>query len=369
MDLQEQLERIAPLVVHESVLTRRSRSWRALSAATGEAPYARLRRGWYLPADTWTAANAEGRHLAAIVAAVKSEVTPRIFSHRSAATLLGLPVWSRWMLPRSAHDAEPRGSPMLGTRSAYEELPVHFTVPKHAHGNQSPYTIRHRNALGGNDVVQIAGLMLTSGERTVFDLARSEPFPIALVCADAFLRTNVRTGRHTDLATWRAWRTRMIGRANAMPRARGMAAVRAIAALADPRADSPLESASRLRALQIGLTPELQVVVPSERGGTYYLDMLFREIGVFGECDGKAKYTDPAQRNGRSADEVVYSEKRRHDWIAGTQGWRGVRWGAAEATTPAALAGHLRAQRIEVPGRPSQAFGAGIARFLGSLNG
>lgn len=247
------------------------------------------------------------------------------------------------------------------------ECAVHITVPTLSHGSESGTTIRHRNVLAANERIALAGFVLTSAERTVFDLARSEPFPIALACADAYVKSAFRVRRRVDQAALQAWRDRMVDRADHMPRGRGMGAVRAIAAIADPLADSPLESVSRLRLLQLGLVPELQVGVPSERGGTYYLDFLFRELGVFGECDGKSKYTNPELRGGNTADEIVYAEKRRHDWIAGSQGLRGVRWGAPDTITAALLGRHLSAQGIRVPGRPTRRYGAQVARFLGGV--
>lgn len=244
---------------------------------------------------------------------------------------------------------------------------MHITVPTHAHGSETGTTFRHRNVLAANERVALAGFVLTSAERTVFDLARSEPFPIALACADAYVKRAFIVGRNIDHASLQAWRERMIQRADHMPRGRGMGAVRALAAIANPLADSPLESVSRLRLLQLGIVPELQVGVPSERGGTYFLDFLIRELGVFGECDGKSKYTNAALRAGRTAEEIVYAEKRRHDWIAGSQGLRGIRWGAAEAISAAILEQHLRAQGTHVPGRPTRSYGAQVARFLGGL--
>ncbi|MBL3700972.1 hypothetical protein D3228_15220 [Leucobacter luti] len=247
------------------------------------------------------------------------------------------------------------------------ELTVHITVPVGAHGTGSRYVVRHRNRLSPTECVRIAGVHLTGWERTLFDLARTEPFVVALACADAALRAEVRSGRggrQIDATAWEAWRARLLDRAERLPRGRGIAAVRALAELADPRADSPLESVSRLRALQLGIEVEPQAEVLAEDGGSLFVDLLMREYGVFGECDGKSKYTDPALRGGQSAAEIVYAEKRRHDWIAGTQRWRGVRWGAAEVTTSAAFARFLTAHGVPVPGKPARRHSPSTARVL-----
>jgi hypothetical protein len=43
------------------------------------------------------------------------------------------------------------------------------------------------------------------------------------------------------------------------------------------------------------------------------LDMYWPGRGVFAECDGKVKYTDPWR--GRTAADVAWEEKRRHDHL------------------------------------------------------
>lgn len=364
MRLERRIQSLTPHIVSTNQLHRAGLTWRELSAsagtgadaAAGRDGYVRLRRGWYLPAPVWREASRENRHLAAIIAAVRSSPTPRLFSHRSAATLLELPVWSRWMLPPEA--APDRGG---------SELVVHQSGPGATNGGNGGPTRRYRAVTETDDAHVVAGFTLTTAERTVCDLARTEPFPVALACADAAVRRLVRVGRQIDVSAWNAWRARLVARADRMPRGTGIAAVRAIAALADPRADSPLESISRLRLYQIGLVPEQQVAVPGRGGGTYYLDFLLRDLGIFGECDGKSKYTDPAFRAGKSAEEVVYAEKRRHDWIVATQDLRGVRWGAADVVTSELFRRTLAAQGLLAPGRATRAFGADIARFLDRL--
>ena len=92
--------------------------------------------------------------------------------------------------------------------------------------------------------------------------------------------------------------------------------------------------------------------MPAESGSTLYLDFHFVGLRVFGECDGRSKYTDPILRGSRTAEEVVYAEKRRHDWIVGTTGMRVIRWGAADVRTAARFADRLRAFGVPVPGRP-----------------
>ena len=136
-----------------------------------------------------------------------------------------------------------------------------------------------------------------------------------------------------------------------------------LAQLADARAESPLETASRLRFQQLGIAVELQVPVPAPDGGLYFVDFLLPELGVWGECDGKSKYVGP-DTGGHATAETLYAEKRRHDWITGTMNLRGIRWGVREVLTLDRFARHLSAHGIAVPGLPSHEFDAETRSFL-----
>ena len=72
----------------------------------------------------------------------------------------------------------------------------------------------------------------------------------------------------------------------------GARAARAICALADPLAESPLESLTRLAIHDAGLpAPTLQapIQLPGRRR-PYVVDMLWPERRVVLECDGSLKY-------------------------------------------------------------------------------
>ncbi|MBL3701024.1 type IV toxin-antitoxin system AbiEi family antitoxin domain-containing protein [Leucobacter luti] len=322
----------------------------------------RPRRGWYADPDTWREAPAEAKHLAAIWAAQRASRTDPLFAQRSAATLHGLPVWSRWLQStgvRVAHHDRPAtlDNP-LATRQ--------FVGPGYR-GSRNPHVQYLHESVDLTHTTRIAGLRLTTAERTLFDLARSESFEVALACADQYLRETVRVGALVDMAGWRAWQARLNAMIAAAHGRAGIAQARALSALADPRADSPLESVSRLRFLQLGIDVEPQHPVRSEHGGTLHLDFWLLALAFFGECDGKQKYLDDAFRGGKSAAEVVYAEKRRHDWVTGVTGRRGIRWGAPDVATAARFAARLTAFGVPVPGSPTRRFGPEIRRFLARL--
>ncbi|MBK0418330.1 type IV toxin-antitoxin system AbiEi family antitoxin domain-containing protein [Leucobacter sp. CSA1] len=343
---------IEPHLLTTRQLLRSGMSQRSVTAAVRAERLHRLRPGWYAPASFWAGAKDEELQLAALSAFDRSRRAPAVLSHVSAATLLRFPVWSAWL--RDGHGPlDPRV--------------VHATVPPSSRGNSPPSVRRHRCALDAVDTMRSAGILCTTPDRTLFDLARSEPFPAALACADAVLRRSVRFGAEVDVDAWRRWREGLLGRAAALPHGRGVRAVRALAHLAHPLSDSPLESMSRLRLLQLGIDVEPQHPVPAESGGTLRLDFLFTGLGIFGECDGKAKYFDPGLLGGRTAEDVVYDEKLRYDWICGVTGMRGVRWGASHAARADRLAGRLRSFDVPVPGYPTRSYGPEIAAFLDRL--
>jgi len=88
-------------------------------------------------------------------------------------------------------------------------------------------------------------------------------------------------------------------------------AARAVA-LADGRAESPLETRGRLRIVGAGFpAPELQVEIRSDGRRVGVVDAWFEEAAVAVEFDGRVKYTDPWRE--RSAEQVLWDEKRRED--------------------------------------------------------
>lgn len=323
---------------------------RRITALERSGELVRVRAGSYVPREYWQTALPEARHTIAMLAAREAAKSPPVFSHRSAAVLHGFPAWSGWLSP-----------------TAPDPLRVHTTVARGTDATSTRIVTRHIAKLAAGDVTQVAGFVGSTAELTLADLARSDAFPVALACADAHLRNTTTSGRSVHDAAWSAWRAGLEQRAAAMPGYSGVRAVRALAELADPRADSPLESMSRLRFLQLGLVPDIQVRVPGQTGGELYLDFAFPRLGFWGECDGKSKYTSSALAGASSPAEIVYREKRRQDWITGTTKLRCVRWGVTEVLTLDRFAAHLRAHGISVPAQPSPLHTPGTARFLAAL--
>lgn len=315
----------------------------------------RVRRGYYVRQSTWDDALPELRHAIAIVAAHRATHTGPVFSHRSASVVHGWPVWSAWL-------THAPGNP--------RQVQTISAVP--GAGKLTATRQRHLAALDDDDIVLASPapgsnqLQHTSPERTLFDLARAEPFSVALVAADAHLHETASTGRKVDALQVAGWRARMQARSSAYAGRPGVRAVRMLARHADPWAESPLETISRLRFLQLGISVETQVSVPAPDGRKYFVDFYAPELGFWGECDGKSKYVG-AEVDGHATAELLYAEKRRHDWIAGTTNLRGIRWGVREVLTRDRFARHLEAHGVAVPGLPSPLLEPETRWFLAKL--
>lgn len=233
-----------------------------------------LRRGVYVAAETLAGAEAKGgRHalecLAVLLALDRSSA---VVSHTSAARLWGLPV--RNGLPATVRLTDPtqwrRGRGYLVSQAAL--LQDETTWREH--------------------------VPLTTPARTLVDCAREWPLEDAVVAMDAALLAGRTT---TDELTHAG--------AAAHHRPGAAQALRAVA-LADGRAESPLETRGRLRIIGSGLpAPQLQVEIRAGGRLVGVVDAWFDSVAVAVEFDGRVKYTDPWREPGR----VLWEEKRRED--------------------------------------------------------
>ena len=133
-----------------------------LARLTARGELVRLRRGTYLPAAA-AAADPAARHRQLVAATWPLLGDGSVLSHGSAAVLHGLPVWREQLghvqVTRAAGRGKRRGN-------------VHV----------------HVAALADDEVVEVAGLRVTSPARTVVDLGRALPLDRAVAAGDAALR-------------------------------------------------------------------------------------------------------------------------------------------------------------------------------------
>jgi hypothetical protein len=180
-------------------------------------------------------------------------------------------------------------------------------------------------------------IAVTSIARTLIDVTRRHGLLLSVAALDAALHEERVSSAELEDVLSRCWNWPRIRRAHQALQ------------LVDGRAESPLESVSRLVLRWQGIPmPELQVTLFDEYGvpagrGDFYWD----EFGVVGEADGRTKYDDRS---------VLTREKLRQERL---EDLRAVvcRWGWEEAVY---APGALRA-------RIHRAFERGKARDRSSL--
>lgn len=258
----------------------------------GSAVLARIRRGAYYDAADWSTFSADTRYLALVHAtAMYARASHQVYSHWSAAAVWHLPTVECW--PSTVHATVCGG--IVHSSGLVRRHSAHVIPPS----------------------VMIDGVRVTTLPRTLVDLARDGSLQSAVAAADHALRHGMCTS--AELATESALLE---------PGHPGVTGVRAMVALADPRAESPLESLSRVAMYELRVVrPELQVLLVDGDGEFGRSD--FGWDGVVGECDGYAKYIRYL-RPGEEPGDAVWREKRREDRIRRT-GARVARWGWSDA--------------------------------------
>jgi hypothetical protein len=295
-----------------------------LRRANGSGALVRLQRNSYVSRTPFAELLPSAQHRMRVVAAVEQmRGGSAIVSHLSAAVLHGLPLYR------------------------FVEQPIQVTLAGGRRASSRPGLQRHQGRLADDDIVDVDGILCTSLQRTVFDVARTGPFETALACADGALRRECVDGRAFDPVAQEEWRDQMSERTRCAPGARGIVQARRVIAFADGRAESVGESVSRVQFVRLGYTVEPQMAVAGPRGRLYYADIALPNEQVFWEFDGAGKYSDPKMRGGMSADDVLLKEKRREDWIRAVTGWKVCRGGFPDIATPEALAARLAAFGVE----------------------
>jgi hypothetical protein len=252
----------------------------------------RIRRDAYLDAATWRELDPRGQHRRRIEAAARDLADP-LFSHRSAAVLWGLPVLGAW-------------TPQ-----------VHVTVGPAGGGRTRPGVVRHCTAVRV-ERAELGGLAVTSAARTVVDLARSEPFASGLMAADAALRAGLVSA--DELAC----------ELSAAGTGRGVRAARRVTAHASGAAESPGESLSRARMLELRAPAPVLQHAFRVRGRTIRVDFWWPDRKLVGEFDGRRKYRLDGVDDPRPVEDRLWDEKLREDALRGL-GLRVLRWTWQEA--------------------------------------
>lgn len=258
----------------------------------------RVRPGVYVLASIWQGLGEHGRHIVRLRALHAVSREAPVFSHWSAAVVLGLDF----------------SGPHLDR--------VHVTRP--GGGDRVPLGVApHFHPLDDEAVVEHRGLLVTSAVRTVVDIAGAAPFNHGVTTADAALRSGI--DREQLMTAWDAAGMRRAHRRT-----------EDVILFAHAGSESANESESRCSMMRLQVEPpELQVEVFDDLGFAARLDFLFRRRRVGGEADGAKKYLDPElakDGTGRTLFQEKLREERARAVLADL-----ARWGWPQSCDPVQL--------------------------------
>ncbi|HVL86075.1 MAG TPA: DUF559 domain-containing protein [Pseudonocardia sp.] len=178
-----------------------------------------------------------------------------------------------------------------GAGCSPENAPAEITAPR---GELRPRRglIVRQDVLDEDEVCTVAGCRVTTPLRTAWDLGRRLRLVEAVVAVDALARV----GRFDPAALLR-------GR----PGARGCRRLPRVVELADPRAESPMETRLRLVLVLGGLpAPELQYQVVDDRGAVLArLDLAYPDVRLAIEYDGEEHFGEERNRRDRRRDLAI----------------------------------------------------------------
>jgi very-short-patch-repair endonuclease len=178
---------------------------------------------------------------------------------------------------------------LLGAKCAPADANAELTVPGGDLREQPGLTV-HRDLLATDEIIDSGDLAITTALRTAWDLARWLPTVEAVVAMDALARV----GRFAP--------TEVLRIQDRYPRARWRRRVPGVIDLADPRAESPMETRSRLVLVQRGLPrPELQYQIYDKFGEfVARVDMAYPLLKLAMEYDGRGHLTEWQQQSDAS---------------------------------------------------------------------
>ncbi len=162
--------------------------------------------------------------------------------------------------------------------------------------------------IGADDIEFLDGVFVTTPLHTTSDLLRRMYRPYALAAADAFAHAGL-----IDV-------DELVDAVARLKGYRGIVQARSLAAIVDPRTQSPGESWQRLRILDAGLpppTPQFEVV--DDFGRSYFIDLPYPELLVGTEYDGREFHTDVVHRQHDGERRAYLSDLYGWRWVIGTR--------------------------------------------------
>lgn len=280
---------------------------RDIRAAIRSGLLVRIGAGLYAPAPAYLALTDEAKLAARSRAVFHRHRGAVVLTHQSAAAIHGIAMWG----------------------AALDE--VHVTRLDDGRGRHEAHVQHHVGRIDSADVVEVDGVLVSSPERCVWELACEQTTESALVSADSALHRGLVSAEslHETAGQFRTWG--------------GSRSGRLALSLADGRAESPGESRSRYLFWRHDIPrPDLQFRVLDAKGlvvaRTDFAWELYRHLAEF---DGRVKYDGTFVPHGF---ESVFDEKRREDLVR-AQYWGLTRliWADLHERAVAATIARLRA--------------------------
>lgn len=154
--------------------------------------------------------------------------------------------------------------------------PIEVTIPEPIGSSRLAGASVRRSALGGEEILLRRDLPTTSALRTVADIGGQDSLTEGVVAADLFL--------HARLVTM----AELLAHVAEHAKARGIARLRSVVDLAEPKTESAMETRLRMLLVLGGLPrPEVQVPVHDDQGNVLGRpDLLYRLQHLAIEYDG-----------------------------------------------------------------------------------
>jgi len=304
-------ERLEALCATQGVFTRKDALAegyrdRSIRAMVKRGLWHRVRHGAYVPTHLWEQLDEIGRYRRLTRAVVLNAKCSVALSHVSALVEFGTPCWD---LPLDE---------------------VHLTRFDGKAGRREAGVVQHHGESYVGDLTIRNGLLITSGTRTGLDVAAMTDAEHALVTLDGLVHAD-----ETSVESLRQRNATMVWWPDTL---------RTILLL--ERVDGRSESVGETRVRHVCYIYHLPLPVPQYevlQGGIIVarLDLAWPEHKVWLEFDGKVKYEQP-WREGDSASDVVWREKKREDLVRRLTGWICIRVTWADLYEPARLVAKIR---------------------------
>ncbi len=224
---------------------------------------------------------------------------------------------------------------LLGVDCAPSGSPAEVVVPRDVRGHAG--LLVRRGCVTGRDLWRGRRCAVTSPECTAWDLARRLELVEAVVAVDALAR--LRIPRMTPFAS-----PDLLRRRSAAPGARGCRNLDRVVALADPRAESPMETRLRLLLVLAGLpAPAVQHELVDAYGFVVArFDLAYPDARLAVEYDGRGH----ARRE-------FSKDDRWRDGTTGDLGWHTMRFGYEDVEITkrrtVQLVENMRRRRLRLP--------------------